>query len=72
MLRTNLTPADSFLGENQLSYRHLAIEAARGNTLPLVDIGGDLFVTEDACRRFLGRIHTRSFNAATGLLEEGM
>jgi hypothetical protein len=67
VIRTTLTPADAFLERDGLTYKHLALEAARGNVLPLVMIGTDIFVTETDAERFRGRLHIRAINAASGI-----
>ena len=70
MIRTNLKPLDAFLQHNGLTCRHLALEAAKGNVLPLVEIGSDVFSTEEGCSRFLGRLHIRAYNGVHGINDE--
>ncbi len=66
MINTSLKTVERFLEDNALNYRHLAIEAARGNTLPMVEIGGDLFVAKSDADRFTDRLQLRALSAATG------
>ena len=67
MINTTLRPVDRFLEDNGLNYRHLALEAARGNTLPLVEIGGDVFVAKSDGERFTDRLAYRAIGMSAGL-----
>jgi hypothetical protein len=67
MINSTLRPIDRFLEDNSLNYRHLALEAARGNTLPLVEIGGDVFVARSDGQRFTDRLALRAIGTAAGI-----